>query len=155
MKTFDPPNTIAVFYSRGPHYLRALRYLRANTPDADITAIVPPGYPREALSEVPDHCVETGRKTNSLIHPVALIRLCRMVRARRFELFVVLFPSLKLRLLAAASGARHTYCYGPDGRFLPLHFAPGKFMLDWIWRRILGHWTFLRIWCVVHFQRVK
>ena len=36
---------IAVFYSLGPHFQRTLERLRADFPAAEITAMVPPGFP--------------------------------------------------------------------------------------------------------------
>jgi hypothetical protein len=155
MNVVDQPRSIGVFYSRGPHYARGLRFLRGRYPEAAIAAITPPGYPPEALAGIPDRHVETGRSVYPAGDVSGLAALLRMLRGGRYDMFVVLFPSVKLRMLAALSGARVTYCYGPDGRFLPLRFSPFRLLKEWLARRVLGYVTYTRIWFIVHFQHVR
>lgn len=155
MKTVENPRTVAVFYSRGPHYARALRFLRGRYPEAVVTAITPPGYPHEALAGIPDRHLETALNAYPIAGMPGLTRLLRTIRNDRYDLFVVMFPSIKLRFLASFSGARWAYCFGPDGQFLPLNFAPVRLMLGWAKRRIVGHFTYARIWAIVHFQHVR
>jgi DNA-binding transcriptional LysR family regulator len=142
---------IGAFYSRGPHFGRVLARLREEYPEADITAHVPEGFPEAPVREHGARILYCGGAP-----PLrALPSLIRSLRAQRYDLFVVIFDSPKLRLLAAASGAKQRCCHTVDGRIFPLRTAFSRMLAGGIWRRLCGAIVYARIWCVVHFRPVK
>ncbi len=145
-------NTICAFYSRGPHYVRMLKYLREAYPAARITAMVPPAYPREFIEGLADELVETPASRQGV---AAVLGVIRQLRAQRFGLIAVMFDSPRLRLLASGSGASQRYCYSADGRFLPLKRRWIPFLLNEAMRRVHGHITYAYLHYVVHHRPVR
>ncbi len=142
---------IAAFYSRGPHFERMLAELRRQYPEAHLCAMVPRGYPVETLDSLADECWETECSSGSLRQSGALLRLLGAIRRRRFSLFAVMFPSLKLELLARASGAPQRMCRTVDGRMILLNSPLIAVLFGTALRRLRGEITCLRIaWCVRH-----
>lgn len=145
---------VCAYYSRGPHFARNLKVLRQRHPDSDITAIIPPDYPAASLEGLADTVEPVGLASDGRRDLRALIRLARHIRRGRYDLFVVMFDSPKLRLLASLSGARRRECLTIDGRRFPVRFAPLAQALGGLWRRSRGHLTYARIWFVVRFFKV-
>lgn len=145
---------ICAFYSRGPHYLRVLKHLRREWPDATLTALVPPGYPHAPLEGLVHHIHETARAAYSLRDLSALATLKRQISAESYDVFTVMFDSVKLRLLARLSGAPQAYCHTVDGRFFPLPRAITPLLARTLIRRIRGRITYAYIYHVVHHRRV-
>jgi hypothetical protein len=145
---------ICAYYSRGPHFVRNLKTLRQAHPDAHLTAIVPPDYPVESLGDRADTVEPLGLPADGRRDTRAVLRLARHLRAGRHDLFVVMFDSPKLRLLASLSGARRAECLTIDGRRFPVRFAPVAQFLGGLWRRARGNLTYARVWLVVRFRKV-
>jgi ADP-heptose:LPS heptosyltransferase len=145
---------IAAFYSRGTHYPRLLRFLREEYPGCELTAVVPPGYPERLLEGACDRVVRTARDHYGAGDTGELMTLVSQLRAERYDAFVVMFPSIKLRLLAKGAGAASAYIYTADRRFLPVAFNPIAEATDYLLRNIRGRLTYAWIACVVKFRRV-
>ena len=144
-------NRIGAFYSRGTHYPRLLAYLRTEYPDCEITAVVPPNYPGHILEDACDRIVRTPREDYSLSDPRAIARVIAQLRGERFDDFVIMFNSAKLRVLAKASGAESSYCYTADRRFFPVELHPLREGTGMLVRNIRGRMTYWRIaWIVKH-----
>ena len=146
---------ICAFYSHGPHYLRLLRYLRENCPDAEITAMAPPDFPDEPLLNCADHVMHTGQPSYSLRDVRALRQLLRQIRSAHYDLFAIMFDSPKLRLLATLSGVRRRYCYTADGRFFSIHFSIVSLLAQALYRNIRGRITYAYIRHVVYHRPVE
>lgn len=138
---------VGVFYSRGPHFVKALKFLRAAFPDARLTAIVPPGFPGNSLENCCDEILEAGGTRG-------LMALLRAIRAAGFDEFVILFPSLKQRLLAQFSGASERYCYSVNGDFQQVRLALISSLAGAVYRTIRGRLTYAYIYYVVHHRPV-
>ncbi len=108
---------IGAFYSRGPHFRRLLRHLRARFPGARISAVVPPSYPGGHIAGLADEVLVTARSDRAAR---AFFSVLRQVRAANFDLFVTMFDSPRLRVLSQLSAARYRCCFTPDGRFFTL-----------------------------------
>lgn len=141
---------ICAYYSEGPGYLTRLKSLRARFPHGRICAMVPLG---QALSDEEraetDDVVETSQAHYSPRELRACLSLLRMIRRRRFDLFMVMFDSIQLNLLAALSGARRRECWTQDHCIVRLpRSVPGV-----LWRVLLGHLrgrlVFLPIWLML------
>jgi ADP-heptose:LPS heptosyltransferase len=146
---------IVAFYSRGPHFARLLRHLRRVHPDARLSAMIPPGFPADTLTDLADAVLVTPAPPHGLRNPGALSALVRQIRATHCTRFVVMFDSARLRLVAMASGAPERWCFGPDGSYTAIQAAPLRRLCGGATRRLRGWTTWLRIWIVVHTTRVK
>lgn len=149
------PENICAFYSRGPHFLRMLKFLRTLHPHARITAVVPPSFPAEAALGVANQVIKTQHAQWSLRQHRALRKLVRVLREGRYDLFVTMFDSPKLRLLAAMSGARIREAYTIDGRYLPLRLALGRQVAAAISRNVRGRILYAYLYYQVHYRRVQ
>ncbi len=146
---------IGALYSRGPHFGRMLAYLRKQWPDAEITALAPPGYLRGSTEKLADEFVEIGQSRYGFRDVAALRELVRQIRGARFDVFVTMFASTKLRLLASRSNAAERFVFTPDGRLLPLRLALVRRFLGGLGRRVRGQVTYAWIYCVVRCQSAK
>jgi hypothetical protein len=117
----NAPESICAYYSAGKYFGVRLKALRRQYPGAHITAMVPHGH---ALTDTDcaqlDAVVETEQTSYSPRQTVACLRLVRQIRAGRFGLFVVMFDSLQLNLLAALSGAAQAECWTNENRIILL-----------------------------------
>lgn len=149
---------ICVFYSQCEHFNRLVRAVRDQNPAAHICTMVPSGFDasRDAeLAAAVDEVVETERASYSPLHPIALVRLARRIRNDRFDRFVILYETLKLRGLAAFSAAPVCECWTAYGRIKPVSSSPMSTLSGHIARTFSGRIRFLRIWWCVHFNRVR
>lgn len=151
----NSPARICAFYSRGPHYQRLLKTLRTQYPEATLHAVVPPSFPPEVLQEVANEVRQTETAEWRLSSPGSLLRLLRQLRAERYDLFVTLFDSPKLRVLAALSGARVRQHYTVDGRLLPLRLAPLRNGIDAVRRNVRGRILYAYLRYVVYSKPVQ
>ncbi|HDP35382.1 MAG TPA: hypothetical protein ENN29_09765 [Candidatus Hydrogenedentes bacterium] len=137
---------VGVMYSYGPHFLKAVESAANNFPDATITALVPTNYPAERLTSYGAQircCVPEPGAARSV---GAVIRTLCAVRRGKYDVFVVLFPSVKLRVLAAASGAARRYCFGLDNNLAELKGNPMRILCEQVARRIKGQLLYWKIW---------
>ena len=146
---------IGVFYSHGPHFMRVLRTLREQHPDARITAFVPEKFPTEIIRAAADTIISVPPPPYGLRRPDIILALIRILRAQHPDRFVVMFDSLRLRWVARASGAREGWFIGPDGAYQPLRTTGITDLTEAAARRSRGTLLFLRIWWNVHTTRVK
>lgn len=147
---------VCAFYSVGPHYRRALEWLRTNYPDAAVTAWIPPGVP---LTDAEQGCVsdvvvtELGHYSPADVR--ACVRLLRQIRGRRYDAVAVMFDSEQLQLLAVLSGARERVYITPRGRAIPLTSSAVRVVAEWLARRVWGRLTYAAVWLAVHCSKVK
>lgn len=149
------PENICAFYSRGPHFLRMLKQLRAAHPEARITAVVPPTFPAEAALGLANQVIKTQHAQWSLRQHRALRKLVGVLREGRYDLFATMFDSPKLRLLAALSGARARVCFTIDGRQIPLRLAVLGQLVDALARNIKGRLLYAYLHYVVYARPVQ
>lgn len=148
------PRTVCAYYSKGPHYLRMLHHLRQTYPQAQLIALVPPGYPVDVLRERCDEVRTTSRESYGLASPGALAGLLGDIRHAQYDVFAVMFHSPKLRIVAALSGAPCRMVYTADNRYFPVSLDFIRGTGDWLLRNLRGRITYARIWWIVHRQHV-
>jgi ADP-heptose:LPS heptosyltransferase len=143
---------ICALYSHGPHFVRLLRHLRAEYPDTQLVAFVPPDYPAAVIKQWADRVerIPGGKRGMT-----AFKEVLRQVRAERCDLLVVMFDSPKLRVLAAASGVRNRYYYAADGRYAPLRKGLLSSLLHGLWRQCVGRVRYAYIRHVVYHRPVQ
>ncbi len=143
--------TIGALYSKGPHFLRMLAYLRKEHPSARLIALVPEGYPVEVLQAACDEVLVIATGSRSL---GGLRKLLGPLREARFDLLVVMFHSPRLRIVAALSAAREARCYTADNRIFPVSLRFASDTVQWLLRNARGRITYWRIWWIIRTQKV-
>lgn len=81
--------------------------------------------------------------------------LLRRLRTSRYDLFVVLFPSSKLRLIAAACGARRKAVLLQNGRLMPLTASWPRALVIESLLLARGRLRYGRAWLSVRLRHVK
>jgi hypothetical protein len=113
---------VAVFHSPGHDFAGALRRVKEAWPTARLIAWVPASYAApEAVEALAD---EIRRADRDRFGARNVYPLLRQIRSERYDCFVVLFDSTRLRLFAALSGARERAWCPPLGSLGPLPNAP-------------------------------
>ncbi|MCP4640888.1 MAG: glycosyltransferase family 9 protein [bacterium] len=142
---------IGVFYSKGRDFAQALRLLRDANPDAHICAIVPSDLAdADAFTKLADDVLSTGSASYSPRNPGPFLGLIQQLRRKRFDRFVVLFPSIRLRGLASLTGAKTCDCLGSRGRSLRLgrHVVP--VVVRWVCQKVSGRLLYAGLWLIVY-----
>lgn len=151
----DSPQ-VALFYSKGPHFTDGLQRLRAMYPEAELAAIIPRGVQlSEEELELIQSVVQAESARYALAEARKLLHLLGEIRRARYDLFAVMFPSPKLRLLAAFSRAANRACIHPKGRIERLSKGPLGILADETARRIKGWLVYLKIWVIVRVLPVR
>jgi len=145
---------IGLFYSYGPHFIKTARALRAEHPQARITAFLPRAFPVDMLSDLEIEALPVLPDPGEHRSLAALYAIVRAIRAQRVDIFVVLFDSPRLRLLSALSGAGERQCRLVDGRRIPVRFTFAGGLMHTLLSRIVGHARYVRIWIEVQVTRV-
>ena len=135
---------ICVFFSAGHDFAKAVKNVRARHPGAHITAIAPPDFPMDYVDA--DQVVRMEVDRYRPWHIARVRRLARQLKGGGYDRFIVLFPSVKLKMLAAASGAARAECWGVDGRVQKLEPGLLRNLAGEIPRRIYGLTLLCKIW---------
>lgn len=134
---------ICALYSRGPHFVRLLKRLRAEYPGETIIAAVPEDYTWAGLDALADEILRLpAQDEGSVLH-----RACRLIRAlrrNRCSHLVVMFDSPRLNLIARCSGAPVHWCFSADGRMTRLNSSLPRLLLATAGARMRGEWHWLR-----------
>ncbi|MBI4557030.1 MAG: hypothetical protein HY706_05545 [Candidatus Hydrogenedentes bacterium] len=147
---------ICVFYSQGPHFERTVRCIKERHPSAAVTTIVPKGYPfPETLRSDVQEIIETKLIHYSIQDVGSSLRLVRNIRRARFDLFVTMFDSPQLRLLAALTGARAAAWVRVDGGYfeIPTSFLAALFCA--VFRGLVGRATYALLWVIIRCLPVR
>ncbi|HPO17189.1 MAG TPA: hypothetical protein PLI09_27385 [Candidatus Hydrogenedentes bacterium] len=143
---------IAAFYSRGPHFRKLLKYLRGQYPGVPITAIIPKSYPLDVVKPLADEIIVTEHGARSLS---ALLSVRRQVQTGRFDLFVTMFDSPRLRILSRMTGVTNRYCFSPDGRYFKQDASVIASLLSTAWGQLRGRGLYVYLRYVVHNRLMK
>ena len=148
----DEKLRICALYSHGPHYRRLLRFLHQRYADAHITALVPPDYPAEHVADDADAVLQADTPRRDLR---GLGHLLRQIRRGKFDVFVVMFDSPRLRILSALTGVPRRYCYSVDGRYERVRLSLLRAAADAVYRNVRGRLTYAYVHWVVYHRPVK
>ena len=150
MKT--TPANIAIFLSKGRSFVDVLRDVRHAYPGAHIDAIIPPAYPlSEEEQALANQVIETEQAHYSPRDTRALRRLIRQLRASHYDLFVILFDSPKLRLIARLSNAKTCVFHRLDHRLLTIRPTIPGIVADVVFRNVWGRVVYGALWLITHF----
>lgn len=152
----EPGTRICVFFSKGRSFADALRAVRKGMPEAMITALFPAGYPFSTEeSSLAAEVAFTERSQYALRDIPSLIRLVRNLRASRYDAFVILFDSPKLRILAALVHARRSLLCRLDGKLVPIRPTVCGTLTGIVVRNLWGRIVYAYIWAVVRLLPVR
>jgi len=141
---------ICAYYSTGPHFRRMLERLRQDSPDAVIAAWIPPGLPlSDAERSLTDEVVVTELAHYSPRNVRACARLVKQIRAKRFDVFSVMFQSPQLSVLAALSGARECVYITPRGQRIVISRSVARVAATWLTENVRGRMRYAWIWLAV------
>jgi hypothetical protein len=137
------PERICAFYSKGPHFVRMLKRLRAEYPDEIIVAAIPADFPIEVIERLADETIRFP-ETAGGASLAGSLQIVRELRKTKCSHMVVMFDSPRLNLLARLSGASKRWCYSVDGRLRPLSQPLTRLMLAPAWLRLCGQMDYHR-----------
>lgn len=150
------PQRIGVFYSIKHAFENVLIAARGQYPDARITAIVPRGY---AMSEkeraLVDDVVETDSEKYRITDLGGFFGLVRLVRRGNYDVFIVLFLSIRHRVIAAASGAPRCESWALDGQRRRLASSVPGAVFEWLLTLASGQLAYARAWAKTHLRRAR
>lgn len=127
---------VYIYPSPGRDPAEALALVRARYPDDYVDIIMPPPDEREP------RCLS------------AYYRLLGHLRSLKPDVFVTLFQSPRLELLAALTRAPEPAYCALDGEMYPLSRSATVVMLRHLWRATHGRITYAKVWLAVHLRRV-
>ena len=147
---------ICAFLSKGRNFVEILKSIRSAYPNAPIDAVIPHAYPlSDEERALVDRVVETEKTHYSPRDVGPLYRLVRQLRAPHYNLFVVMFDSPKLRLLARLSNAKACTLHRLDHRMIPIHPSTPRIVADVVFRNLWGRVVYGYIWLLVHLLRAN
>jgi len=147
---------ICAFLSKGRNFVDVLKDIRSAYPKTPIDAVIPLDYPlSDEERALVDRIVETKKAHYSLRDAGPLFRLVRQLRAEHYNLFVIMFDSPKLRLLARLSNAKACTFHRLDHRMLPIYPSIPRIVADMAFRNVWGRVAYAYIWLVVHLLRTN
>lgn len=138
-----PAERICAFYSKGPHFVRMLKRLRAEYPDEILVAAIPHDFPLAVIEGMVNEILRFPKEGPSATLGRNL-RIARALRRARCSHIVVMFDSPRLNLLARVSGAAKRWCFSADGRLRPLARPLPQLILSPCWLRVCGQMDYLR-----------
>ncbi len=148
---------IGVLFNVTEKHEALLKALRMFYPDSRITAVVPARTPI-APADMPeaDEVLPLELSPSRLIFRGVLFDVVRQLSELHFDLFILRFGTLKLRLLAAMLQPARCELWFIGGIIAPVEAggivpAAKEFFQRWWW----GRKTVLSAWCSTHFQRVR
>lgn len=148
-------NRVGVFYSLGQEFDQIIKSIREAFPDDHLVAMVPSAYVEtEAIAPFVDEAIRTKYASYPSRQPWRTLDMIRTLRRERYDVFIVIFYSFKLRLLASLAGAPRVYCWALDGRVIPLETNIAAVLADIAKQTLLGWWRYGRVWWNIRFSRV-
>ncbi len=137
------PERICAFYSKGPHFVRMLKRLRAEYPDEIIVAAIPAAFPFDVIEGLANETIRFPEAAHGA-STTGSLQVVRELRRTKCSHMVVMFDSPRLNLLARLSGASKRWCFSVDGRLRPLSQPLTRQLMAPAWLRLCGQMDYLR-----------
>lgn len=138
---------ICVFCSIERRYEPIYRTVRKRFPDATVVAMLRHGVLlAEDERSLVDEVRELDLASFSVTRAGGLLRMVNMMRNEHFDELIVLFDSLKLRILCAFSGATRCAVWKEDGRMVIVPTSFARSMSQVARLRAIGAWKVAKVW---------
>ncbi|HOC69034.1 MAG TPA: hypothetical protein PLL36_05710 [Candidatus Hydrogenedentes bacterium] len=151
------PFKIGILFNATEKSASLIKGLRRRYPDAYVVAVVPErAAPPPEDMQGADEVLRLELSPLRLLLKGTLSPVVEPLRVQGFDLFILRFGTLKLRLLAALIGPARCELWLIGGIIAPVEAggmvpAAKEYFLRW-WQ---GRKTVLSAWCSAHFQRVR
>lgn len=142
---------IGLFYSYGPHFLKALYFLTEKYPNEEIILFLPQNFPTyyfENLSITPIFLPWDGKHLPLLKGTKAFFNIIKMIRSQQLDQFVVLFESPRQITLSKLSGAKNTFIFSIHKEYKPISQGILKSLTKLFINRLKG--LFLYSYILLH-----
>lgn len=145
--------SIGVYYALNHRYGDVLKAVRRYYPNSKVTAVIPKGHVLNEDERVyVDAVIETELAQYTKFRIAALWRLMSLVHAQRYDLFIVLFVSIRHRLIAGYSGAGRCEGWTIDGYTVPMGNTLWQVPREIVGGAVRGWFGYWRIWFNVHLK---
>ncbi len=149
---------IGLFYSYGPHFLKAIHFLCEKYPKDQIILFIPqefPSYYFEKLPVSPVFLPWDGQHLSTLKGIGTFINILRIIRSQKLDQFVILFESPRQITLSTLSGARHTFVYSIHKEYKNLSQGIFKSLSKTFVNRLKGILMYSYIFFHIHFSKTR
>lgn len=147
---------IGLFYSYGPHFLKAVHFLIEKYPNDTIILFLPQHFPTyyfENLPITPVFLPWNGEHLPLLKGLKTFLRIIKTIRSYHVDQFVILFESPRQVVLSKLSGARYLYVYSIHNEAKPISQGIIKSIGRVFINRFKGLCLYLYIFCHVYLCR--
>ncbi|MGC8738270.1 MAG: hypothetical protein ACP5UA_06430 [Candidatus Hydrogenedens sp.] len=114
---------VGLFYSYGPHFLKAIHFLVEQFPEDNIILFIPEDFPSYYFEKLPVSIVPlpwSGQHIPLLKGIKIFLNIIKIIRSQRLDQFTVLFESPRQIMLCKLSGAKHSFVYSIHKEFKPI-----------------------------------
>ncbi len=144
---------IGLFYSYGPHFLKAIHFLTEKYPDDNILLFLPQNFPTyyfENLSITPIFLHWDGHHLSLLKGTLTFFNIIKIIRSQQLDQFVVLFESPRQITLCKLSGAKEKYIYSIHKEYKPITQGILKVITKLFMNRLKGFFLYSYIFFNVY-----
>ncbi len=145
---------IGLFYSYGPHFLKAVNFLIEKYPDDEIIVFIPEQFPTYYFEKLPiKPIVLPWNGQHFKIYQLTFVfsKIIKLIRAQQLDIFVILFESFRLITLSKFSGAQQTYIYSIHKKYEPISQGIFENLFKTFSKRVKGFYLYLYILFHVYF----
>lgn len=149
------PERIGILFNETQEAALLLKGARRRHPDAHLVAILSPRAAAQfPARDLVDEIVKVELSPLRLLIKGAFSQMVKTLRAQRFDLLVLRFPTLKLRLLAAMIAPMRCEIWLAGGVIVPTPTTASAAAREYFQKRFTGVKTMVRIWCNVYCSRI-
>lgn len=149
------PRRIGILFNETLDAEKLLKGMRRLRPDARLVAIISPRISLGTASALADETIQVELSPLRLLMHGSLFSMIGTLRDQHFDLFVIRFDTLKLRLLAAYVSPLSAELWRSNGTITRIPMNVGDILGAWLRQKAAARARYLRDWYSVHFSRAK
>jgi hypothetical protein len=145
---------IGLFYSYGPHFLKAVHFLVEKYPKDIIILFIPKDFPSYYFEKLPVSLIPLpwqGQHISLLKGIKTFLNIIKVIRSQDLDHFTVLFESPRQIMLSKLSGAKHTFVYSIHKEYKPISKGFFQSLIQLINARFKGLCLYFYIFLHVYF----
>ncbi len=144
---------IGLFYSFGPHFLKAIHFLVEQYPNGNIIIFVPEKFPSYYFEELPVKPIflPWNGEHLSLTKGISIfLKVIKIIRSQQLDILVTLFESPRQIILSRLSGARETYVYTIHKEYKTISEGIINSLMESFCKRVKGIFTYTYIFLHIY-----